>query len=229
MNLSQARKKTQEVLGYNFKDYSLLDIALTHSSVKRHQKQRKDYENLEFLGDSILNMMVAKIIYTKHPDFKEGRLTSLRSAIINNQNLSTTIDKLGLTEVLQTGRGQNIRASMKADMFEAILAAIYLDSSSFDEVEKIIKKIYEDNWTGIRGRKDDFKTQLQEITQGQNPPKLPIYKVLSSKGPQHKKVFIVEVLVDSKVLGSGKGYNKKSAEQEAAKNALKKMKNKGSN
>lgn len=219
-------EKLQEDLGYTFTDIALLRTALTHSSFANEQ-QKSSYERLEFLGDSILGMMVAEFLYQKTPKLSEGELTRSRSALVCEDSLVLVAKDLHLDRYIFLGRGEiarGARPSILADVVEAILAAIYLDGGIKPAKEMVQRLILSKNPSEFAGIKD-FKTALQELVQQKANHQLS-YLLVGQSGPDHLKEFEVSVLVNDVVMGTGKGKSKKEAEQQAAKTAFFSMKGK---
>lgn len=224
-------KEIQEKIGYKFKDENYLNWALTHSSyANEYKKQKIVYnERLEFLGDSILGLIVSEYIYKEYPKYPEGDLTKLRATVVCEPSLSYLAKNINLGKFLLLGKGEEAtggrdRVSILADAFEALIGAIYLDGDmSFAKpfVLKHLKPVIED---AIDGRElfVDYKTQLQETLQKSNKCNI-TYKVIQEEGPDHNKKFHTEVYAREKVLGSGMGKSKKDAEQDAARCALEKL------
>lgn len=220
-------KKLTDRLQYEFRDLSLLEQALTHSSYANEQKHRLPYnERLEFLGDSVLGLITAEYLYA-HLQEEEGALTKLRAALVCEKALCGYARDLSLGEQLRLGRGErqtggSERPSILADAFEAVLAAVYLDGgmdAARAMVLPFIKKELEQHRT-LPFR--DYKTLLQEIIQ-QNPGERLCYVPIGESGPDHNKRFTVEVHLNSNVIGRGVGRSKKEAEQQAAREALRLM------
>lgn len=214
----------EKKLGYSFKDISLLNTALSHSSYTNENRKNGEVcnERLEFLGDSILGMVTANYLYKKFPDMPEGQMTKMRSELVCEHSLHRVAQKLGLGEYLRLGKGEEMgggrtRPSIMADAVEAILAAVYLDGG-FEESAKIIKKYI---LTGVEGgvKNHDYKTTLQEFVQKKNNQVLQ-YEMVDAIGPDHAKTFTFRVLLNGNPIGEGVGRTKKEAEQNAAKKAL---------
>jgi len=216
--------KLQKNLGYRFKDISLLKTALTHSS---YANEKNDgtlcNERLEFLGDSILGFVSARYFYENF-DYPEGELTKHRAAKVCEGALCSFAKELEIGPALLLGKGETRmggaeRPSILADAFEAVLAAVYLDGG-FDEAAKIVLRFIprKDGFEQNR----DYKTVLQEVVQ-RNREEHVEYVLTDSSGPDHAKVFTVEVHLNSNVIGKGTGRSKKLAEQQAAKEALELM------
>ncbi|MCI5624733.1 MAG: ribonuclease III [Clostridiales bacterium] len=220
-------KSLEEKLGYTFQDKSLLENALTHSSCANESKGRlHSNERLEFLGDSILGMVVAEHLYRNHPDLPEGELTRTRAALVCEESLVEVAHDLGLGDYLKLGKGEEAgggrtRPSIRADAVEAVLAAVYLDGG-IGSARKIIQKyILSREIEGLNSQRD-YKTALQELIQRESGQSLK-YRLTGSEGPDHDKRFFVEVDLNGQPVGAGKGRSKKEAEQMAAKAAIAKL------
>lgn len=216
----------EKKLDYVFQDKQLLVTAVTHSSYANEQKGKCDsYERLEFLGDSILGFVTAKYLFENFPELSEGELTKTRAALVCEKSLCGFSKKLGVGEFLRLSHGEQHsggreRPSILADVFESTLAAIYLDSGSFETAQQfILKFIGPAAKSQSRKPFKDYKTMLQEIIQ-QNPEERLEYQVTGESGPDHDKHFTVEVHLNSNVIGKGGGRSKKEAEQQAAREAL---------
>ena len=213
-------------LGYSFKDRSLLENALTHSSYANENKSSMgSNERLEFLGDSVLGMVTADFLYRRHPDLPEGDLTRLRAALVREESLAEVADRLDLGEYLRLGKGESAgggreRPSIRADAVEAILAAVYLDGG-LEEARKLIHRLILDREEEKAVRRD-YKTALQELVQREAGQVL-AYRLTGESGPDHAKEFTVEVDLNGKVAGKGTGHSKKEAEQMAAKAAVERL------
>ena len=221
-------KSLEEKLGYTFQDKSLLENALTHSSCANESKGRlHSNERLEFLGDSLLGMVVAEHLYRNHPDLPEGELTRTRAALVCEESLVEVAHDLGLGDYLKLGKGEEAgggrtRPSIRADAVEAVLAAVYLDGG-IGSARKIIQKyILSREIEGLNSQRD-YKTALQELIQRESGQSLK-YRLTGSEGPDHDKRFFVEVDLNGQPVGAGKGRSKKEAEQMAAKAAIAKLK-----
>ena len=221
-------KKLEERLNYNFKNRSLLEHALTHSSYANEVRRGiTSNERLEFLGDSVLSIIVSDYLYRHFPRMPEGELTRLRSSLVCEQALCGLSRELRLGEYLKLGKGEDKgggreRNSILADAFEAVLAAIYLDGGMEPARKHVMNFVLRE----LSGCDDDifkdYKTALQEIIQ-RNPEEIVTYILTGESGPDHNKRFTVEVHLNSNVIGIGTGRNKKQAEQLAAKQALELM------
>ncbi len=216
-------------LGYIYKDKSLLSLSLTHSSYANENKNSKGYnERLEFLGDSVLSIIVSKYLFTNFPKMPEGELSKTRAALVCEKSLASFARQIQLGNVLLLGKGEmqnggNDRDSILADAFEALIASLYLDGG-IDVAEKFVLKFISEQMEEkkVFTAFVDYKTELQEIIQ-QNKEEKVEYVVVGESGPAHDKNFTVEVHLNSNVIGKGSGKSKKIAEQMAAKEALELM------
>ena len=215
----------EQKIGYTFKDKTLLQTALTHSSFANEAKGGcLCNERLEFLGDSVLGFTVAKYLYKHHPDMPEGKMTKLRAELVCEQSLVRAADKLGLGAYLRLGRGEETsggreRPSILADAVEAIFAAVMLDSD-MAEAEQIVLRLLDESLRREQGSAvQDSKTALQELVQRKSGQVLS-YHLLGTTGPDHQKTFEVEVRLNDVPVGTGTGKSKKEAEQVAAAVAL---------
>ena len=214
-------------MGYTFRDPMLLENALTHSSYANEGKRGlKSNERLEFLGDSVLGFITAGYLF-RHGSGEEGELTRLRASLVCEKALCVYAKKLGLGEALLLGRGEirsggANRPSILADAFEAVIAAIYLDGGYSAAEAFVLPYIKEELSHCKQPQFKDYKTTLQEIVQ-QNPEEHVEYVLTGESGPDHNKQFMVEVHLNSNVIGSGRGRSKKEAEQQAAREALRLM------
>ena len=216
-------------LGYTFRDRGLLENALTHSSyANENHSPGGSNERLEFLGDSILGMVTADHLYKEHPDLPEGDLTRTRAALVCEESLVEVADRLDLGSYLRLGKGESQgggreRCSIRADAVEAVLAAVFLDGGLV-EAKKIIHRFILDREAEKTANRD-FKTALQELVQRESGQVL-TYRLTGESGPDHAKVFSVEVELNGASIGQGQGHSKKEAEQMAAKAAIEKIKEK---
>jgi ribonuclease-3 len=202
--------------------------ALTHSSFVNEQPVRgmPHNERLEFLGDALLSVAIGLLLMEQFPEANEGHLSRQRAALVDEPSLAEAAHRIGLGAVLRLGRGEELsggrqRASLLADAFEALLAAIYL-SEGFDRTLAFVRTHFGDvlRESDSQSLRKDAKTRLQNFTQ-QHHAKTPTYELLSSQGPEHAKIFSVGVKLDGEVLAEGEGRSKKEAEQRAAEAALK--------
>lgn len=216
----------QRSLGHTFKNVGLLENALTHSSWSNENRDRAlpCNERLEFLGDAVLGFLVAGYLYNRFPDLPEGRMTRLRADLVCERALHTVSEALGLGEYLRLGRGElatggRERASINADAVEAVIAALYLDGG-LEAAESFVRKYILDVFEAGEAHPDrDAKSELQELIQRKSGQLLE-YRHVSSQGPDHMKVFNVEVWLNGQLLAGGQGHSKKDAEQHAALKAL---------
>lgn len=217
-------KEFQKKIGYTFKDESLLEHALTHSSFanEKHNEFLSN-ERLEFLGDSVLSIVTSEYLYNHFDKMPEGELSKLRAALVCEQSLFDFAKHIDLGDYLILGKGElnsggSTRPSIVSDAFEAVIAAIYLDGGMEPAKKHILRFII----PAIKQHKTvfhDYKTALQEIVQ-KNKEEQVVYVLTGESGPDHDKRFEVEVHLNSNVIGKGIGKSKKQAEQEAAKEAL---------
>ncbi len=220
----RALEEYEKLIGYEFRDKSLLETALTHSSYANEHKV-KSYERLEFLGDAILDFVAGEYLFEKFPSLPEGELTKNRAALVCERSLCGFSRSLQVGSFLRLSHGEvnsggRDRDSILADVFESTTAAIYLDSGSMVEAEKFILRFLAPaaKAQNVRPFKD-YKTTLQEIVQ-QNPEEHLEYVLVGESGPDHDKHFVAEVHLNSNVIGRGGGHSKKEAEQQAAREAL---------
>ena len=226
-------EKLEEKLGYTFHDRRLLENALTHSSYANENKSKGETSNerLEFLGDSVLGMVVADHLYRTHPNMPEGELTRTRAALVCEDSLVEVAAQLELGQYLKLGRGEDAgggrkRPSIQADAVEAVIAAVYLDGGIGSARKLITNFILTNNERELEGAIRDFKTALQELVQRESGRVLS-YRLMGESGPDHAKVFSVEVDLDGKPIGAGEGRSKKEAEQNAAKAAMARLRAEG--
>ena len=222
----------EKAIGYEFKDKHLLKLALTHSSFANENKEDPvDYnERLEFLGDAVLGVIISRYVYEHHLEDREGELTKTRSKIVCESTLAECAKAIDLGKYMFFGKGEAAtggasRKSILADAFEALLAAIYLDSD-FQTVEKIIFELMADKIKMAEAGLivDDYKTYLQELIQVNKDNRLK-YELLEESGPDHRKLFKTAVKLNGRIIGKGEGRSKKESEQEAAKHALRSKEN----
>lgn len=214
----------QEVIGYQFQQEGLLQQALTHSSYANEKKMKKhsDNERLEFLGDAVLEIIASEYLYRHFPDLPEGELTKMRASLVCEPTLAYCTKDLHLGEYLLLGRGEDHtggrqRNSILSDALEAVIGAIYLDGGFASAKEFIMKFILTD--IAHKQLFYDSKTILQETVQGRNMGGMR-YKLSGERGPDHDKVFQVQLWIGDKLASEGEGHTKKAAEQEAAYKAL---------
>ncbi len=220
-------QQLEERIGYHFSDKQLLQEALRHSSYANEGKKKQSNERLEFLGDSILSIIVAQHLFTHYTHLPEGELTKLRASLVCEKSLHGFALQFGLNEFLLLGKGEELtggrqRPSIIADAFEALLAAIYLDGGMEQATRFVLRFIPEHLSPQQAKGLSDYKTTLQEIIQ-QNREEKVEYVLVGESGPDHNKTFEVEVHLNSNVIGKGCGKSKKQAEQFAAREALELM------
>lgn len=223
--------KLEDSIGYEFKNKKLLEQSFVHTSLVNELKKDiiSSNERLEFLGDSVLQIIVSSYLYNKYPNMLEGELSKIRASLVCESSFAEIAKELNLGSYIKMSKGEMMskgyeRESILADAFEAIIGAVYLDAGldvSRDVILKLITpkvtkdKISLKNW--------DFKTNLQELVQSFS--KVPVmYEIVKDQGPDHDKVFTAEVSHDGSFLGRGEGKTKKEAEQNAAKVAITKLK-----
>jgi ribonuclease III len=206
--------------------------ALRHRSLVAERKlaATESYEQLEFMGDAVLDLIVSEIIFKKYPDAGEGLLTQLRSRLVKGEMLAQIGRHIRLMEYIELGdrvknQGVEYSESVLADAFEALVGAVYQDHG-YEKCRDFVVRLYERyvNIDELVAARDNFKSMLLEAAQAKKMP-APVYRIVKETGPGHEKVFDVEVRVNDKVLGSGSGKNKKKAEQAAAREALIILKN----
>lgn len=214
----------QKVIGYEFKQAGLLQQALTHSSYanEKRMKRHSDNERLEFLGDAVLEIISSEYLYQHFPDLPEGELTKMRASLVCEPTLAYCTKDLHLGDYLLLGRGEDRtggrkRSSILSDALEAVIGAIYLDGGFASAKEFILKFILTD--IAHKQLFYDSKTILQETVQGRNLGAMN-YKLIGESGPDHDKVFRVELWIGDHRTSIGEGHTKKAAEQEAAYKAL---------
>lgn len=217
-------------LGFEFENIQTLITALTHRSyVNEHKKSASEHnERLEFLGDAVLELVVTDFLYRNYQE-PEGVLTSWRASLVRTESIADAGKKLGYEPLVRMSRGEKqgserARQQILANAFEAVIGAIYLEKG-YEYAEKFVEKHIISKLEAIlkAGSWRDPKSHLQEVSQRIDGA-TPVYKVTSEEGPDHEKVFTLDVLVNNKVMGTGTGHSKQAAQQEAAKTALEKYK-----
>lgn len=217
----------EERIGYTFRDPSLLETALTHSSYANERRGCECYERLEFLGDSILGFVTADFLYRHDPKIPEGRMTKLRAELVCEQSLYAVAARLGFSQEMRLGHGaertgERNRQSILADMVESVIAAIYLDGGLENARRFILDMLLLPADLEDEHRLIDHKTALQEYLQRDGECSIR-YEEVSESGPDHNKTFVFRVLVNGEASGEGSGRTKKEAEQAAAAVALEKF------
>ena len=234
----------EERLGHKFSNRGLLDRALTHSSAIPELRgasavapgdstHRSDKERLEFLGDAVLELLASEYLLAAFPDWSEGQLSKSRARIVNASSLESAARRLHLGEHLRLGRGEEKtggreKQTLLADAFEAVVAAVYLDSGLSAARELLQRVLFEQalEGRGERIAEPDRKSALQEFLQrrGQAPAE---YRLAGESGPDHQKTFLIEVWINGECLAMGEGSTKKEAEQRAARSALEQLERTG--
>lgn len=224
MDFTEFEKK----ICYTFKNKELLHEALSHSSYANEAKNgRHSNERLEFLGDSVLSIVVSKHLFTHFKHLPEGELTKIRASLVCEKALFEFSKKIDLGKHIILGKGEEnsggrTRPSIVSDAFEAVIAAIYLDGGMEAAEKYVLSFIPKDLNANSSKALHDYKTTLQEIIQ-RNPEERVEYVLADQKGPDHDRVFVVQVRLNSNVIGTGEGHSKKQAEQAAAREALRLM------
>ena len=217
--------KFEQILNYKFSNQELLKNALTHSSYANEvHSHTGSNERLEFLGDSVLSIIVSDYIYKNFKNLPEGELTKLRASLVCEKSLFSFAKHINLGDYILLGKGEmhnhgNERASILSDAFEAVLAAIYLDGGMESARKFVLRFIIPELKERDEDTFKDYKTALQEVIQ-RNPEERLKYVLTDETGPDHDKRFTVEVHLNSNIIGCGVGKSKKQAEQEAARQAL---------
>ena len=227
-DMKEILRELQAKIGYQFKNPELLKQALTHSSFANEQKinKLKNYERLEFLGDAVLELVSSEFLFKENPNMPEGQLTKLRASMVCEPSLAYCARDINLGSYILLGKGEEAtggrkRDSITSDVMEAVIGAIYLDGGIEEAKKYIYRFILEDLDDKILFM--DSKTILQEEIQKRNNAQLR-YELVAELGPDHDKEFQVEAYLDDVLVGTGVGRTKKAAEQQAAYEALVKMK-----
>ena len=230
MTSASSADALQSSLGYQFRSLALLDEALTHSSHVNEQKTAsvQHNERLEFLGDAVLSLVMSEYLASALPQSSEGTLSKLKAQLVSEASLALVARRLGLGEHLKLGRGEDRskgreKDSLLADALEAVLAAVHLDGG-FEASCRVTRRIFAEELTHVAAQQGqagagDYKTQFQEWCQKRYDT-LPRYVTVRETGPDHQKLFEVELSIQGEVVGVGSGRSKKEAEQQAAKQAL---------
>jgi ribonuclease-3 len=217
---SDSYGEIEERLGYSFSDRSWLELALTHRSMQA-KGAKSDYERLEFLGDAVFDLAVAHLLIDRHPDAKEGDLSKMRAALVNTASLADIARNLQLGRYIRLSRGELAsggaeRASILADVVEAVLGAVYRDGG-YQPAIACIERLLGEQIVTVTPR--DPKTELQEALHAAGS-EAPVYRLECVEGPEHAPEFISVVEVDGQIVGRGKGPTKKASQQHAAEEAL---------
>ncbi|MEM7260734.1 MAG: ribonuclease III [Planctomycetota bacterium] len=212
-------------IGYTFQDPNYLHQALTHSSIKTVDKPCN--ERMEFLGDSVLGLVMTEFLFNYHEHLSEGDLTQIKSVVVSTTALATESERLELDAAFQVGKGvtskKQLPASLLANVFEAVVCAIYMDGGLHPARAFILRNLYHQVLAVNENRHSlNYKSMLQQHLQ-KTDGKTPTYKVVGESGPDHAKTFKVQASIGKKQLGQGKGMNKKEAEQAAALESLEKL------
>ena len=219
-------RNLEKRLGYKFRDIAILEMALTHRSFANENSQLgiSDNERLEFLGDAVLGLCISDLLIKKYTDLPEGTLSKIRAAIVNEKPLAELAQRLDIGSCLLLGRGEDIsggrkKDSLLANALEAIIAAVYLDSG-FTKTKTFIKHLVGPllNDDNVRSQYFDYKTAVQEFCQKKYKT-IPVYTIIDSSGPDHAKMFEVQLTIAEKTLYAGSGKSKKEAEKQAAQKA----------
>ena len=218
----------EPLLYHCFSNQALLQQALTHPSYLNETRQEgaADYQRLEFLGDAVLGLLLADLLYQQFPGLPEGDLSRLRSSLVDQPRLAKLAADAGIAPLILMGKGAEreggrTNPSILADVFEALIGAIYCDAG-FVAVQKVVKQIYTPLVAAIgadTSAQHDAKSELQELLAARKQP-TPVYNLVDQQGPDHDRLFSVEVVVDGMMLGQGQGRSKKTAQQSAAEAAL---------
>ena len=218
-------KDLETAIGYRFHNISLLQNALTHSSYanERWHNSLLSNERLEFLGDSVLGMLVAEYLYHNFPNRPEGELTRMRADMVCEQSLALIANKIGLGGFLLLGHGEEQgggrkRNSILADAMESVIAACFL-AGGMEAALKVVQQFILVEVPVTKLHNADYKTKLQELVQ-QKKNQILSYALVEESGPDHDKHFVVQVSLNGAVVGTGEGRSKKKAEQDAAHNAI---------
>lgn len=222
----------QELMDYKFKDRSFLIRALTHSSYSNENKKEKlkNNERLEFLGDSVLGLIISEYLFSHYANLEEGQLTKIRAKIVCEASLGSASKALKLGEFMLFGRGEELtggreRTSILSDAFEALIAAIFLDGGMEEARAFVLRRLDAVIKDAVEGKLFvDYKTRLQEVIQIQKGNRIK-YEIVREEGPDHSKIFYTEVRLNDVTIGVGSGHSKKESEQEAAKHGLKRLMN----
>jgi ribonuclease III len=224
----EALSALQGKISYQFNNPDLLDVALTHRSYanERAGGAYRDNERLEFLGDSVLNVIISHLTMKRFPHYDEGELTRMRASLVNEKSLARISKSLGINQYLLLGKGESRRGgrertSLISDSYEALIGAVYLDGGferAFEVVEKEFTPLLDKGLTDD----GDCKTRVQQVSQSRFGSS-PRYRLFDVRGPEHDKTFGVELFIDGRLYGYGIGKSKKEAQQNAAQEALKRI------
>jgi len=215
----------EETLDVRLRDRRLLNLALQHGSFGHEGRggRRESYERLELLGDAVLNLVVCDHLYHRYPEAEEGELAKLRARVVSEPYLARIAQRLDLGRYILLGKGEERsggrnRPSLLADVVEAVLGAVYVDSG-FGVAHAVATRLLQEAFEELEQPGEDYKSALQELLQ-ERERRLPRYRISSVEGPDHAKVFVAAVEAGGRILGEGRGASKKQAEQAAAQAAL---------
>ncbi len=219
-------KKIEKCIGYSFNDKRLIELAFTHKSVNRLQ----NYERIEFLGDAVIGAIVTEYLYLNFSGIDEGELSKFRASIVRLENLYNIAESLKISEFIQKERDNSLQGAgsknkrIISNVYEAVIGAVFLDSSYEKAKEILLSHLFkhEPDIYAKMLKDADFKTTLQELVQKKSGD-TPKYYTIKKEGPDHSVIFTVCVKIDDKIFGDGSGSSKKTAEQNAAKKAIKKF------
>src|SRR5712691_9602882 len=218
-------------LDVRLRDRRLLSLALQHGSYGHGGGSRREsYERLELLGDAVLSLVVCDHLYHRHPDAPEGELAKLRARIVSEPWLARIAQSLDLGRYILLGKGEEKaggrhRPALLADVLEAVLGAVYVDSG-FGVVHAVATRLLQDAFDELEMPSEDYKSTLQELLQEQER-RIPRYRISSQEGPDHARIFVATVEASGRILGEGRGSSKKQAEQAAAREALRHLARRG--
>lgn len=226
---SEKRAQLETLLEYRFHDCANLNHALTHPSFLNEQDQGgNDYQRLEFLGDAILGMLLAEMLYSRYPEAAEGELSRSRAQLAGQGALAVVARNLGIGQFIRIGRGEELTSgrekdSILSDVVESLLAAVYLDGG-LDAARRLVLHMFDDRLSISREQVSarDPKSELQEVLSARGVPP-PVYRLAEESGPPHDRQFLFHVLIEGAVAGEGRGRSKKSAQQAAAERALNRL------
>lgn len=210
-------------LGMHFGRMAILHEALCHSSYAAEVPGSRDYERLEFFGDAVLKFVISEYLLERFPDYDEGQLTEIRSVLVSDKTLAELAGTLNLSKYILLGRQVQMRPSIVAQSFEAVLGAVYTDLGLI-HAQNLVVRLFGNLATSVDRDeiKENYKAELQEFTQSKAQG-VPVYSVLKTDGPPHDPIFLVNVAIAGNVIAEGSGRSKKMAEQEAAKAALEEL------
>ena len=230
MALGKEVTELQGKIGYQFRDLSYLENAMTHSSYSNEMRARgikaSSNERLEFLGDAVLELIISEYLFDNYSKYREGAMTKIRQRLVCESTLASVARRLGLGAFVNLGNGEEVtdcrdRAKILADCLEALIGAVYLDSRSVgsNEYKNIVLELFIGEIDNILRQNTDYKTMLQQLAEKDGSAILE-YKVISEEGPEHNKLFKVAAYINNNKVGEGTAATKKHAEMEAARGAL---------